>query len=62
MIVFFFRGLFLVKCEPGDSAKACWYFPNKGKYGHDKAISFRKKGLIRLTTGSAYAFSSNWQK
>lgn len=61
-MIILFRGLFLVKCELGDSAGAWWQFPNKDKYNQG-AISFRgKKKLIRLTKGSACAFSSNWQK
>lgn len=39
-VIILFRGLLLVKCEPGDSAEAWWQFPNKDKYGH-KTIPFR---------------------
>lgn len=39
-MIILFRGVLLVKCEPGDSAEAWWQFPNKDKYGHE-TISFR---------------------
>lgn len=59
-VIILFRRLFLVKCEFGNSGGSSQIRTNMAM--KQFPLGGEKKRLIRLTKGSAYAFSSNWQK